>query len=66
MKPELALELLRRAREEEIGLAVETNNVKALYNRLWEAAKPIEDLMLCIPSTDGFVFIVKKSVELDP
>lgn len=66
MKPEQALELLDLAREQELGLVVETNNVKAMVNKITEAAVPYEDLMVCIPSVPDRVFIVKKSVELDP
>lgn len=58
--------VFERAREEEIGLVLKTNNTKGLQIELdhWAKANGYNDLMACIPSIPDVVFLVKKSVEL--
>lgn len=69
MKPELLTELLDRAMIEPLGLVIETNNPGSFKTEVSNHAKTDERyraLMVCVPSIDGHVFLVKKSVELDP
>lgn len=62
-------DLLNRALEEEMGLVVETNNPGYARQQIMDHKKTDErfrSLIIAIPSTENEVFIVKKSVELDP
>jgi hypothetical protein len=67
MRSTILIELLQRAAQEPIGLAVETNNARAMLQHLqiMLADLKIADLMLCTPSIENTVFIIRKSVELD-
>ena len=68
MKPQLLTELLNKAKEEELGLAIETTNAKQLSIQLDNHKRwldEFEGLMICLPSIEGHVFIIHKSVELD-
>lgn len=66
MRPEILAELLERAVAEPIGLAIGTNNPKQMVQRLHEVQRKLElDLMICTPSLEGHVFLVRRSVELD-
>jgi hypothetical protein len=67
MKPETMEAMLLRAQEEEIGLAIKTNNTKRFQESICDfirANKQFSDLMACLPSLPDLVYIVKKSVEL--
>lgn len=69
MKPELLTSIFVRAAEEPIGLVIETNNAKVLLNKLYEHRKIVDqwyDLMIVQPSNPNEIFIVQKSMELDP
>lgn len=61
-------ELLERALGEPIGLVIETNNTQQLQILLCNQhrALGLNDLVICVPGIDNTIFIVKKSVELDP
>lgn len=60
-------ELLDRAMEETFGLIITTDNAHALQLRLYKAmGKAHPSLMICVPSRPGEIFVVKRSVELDP
>jgi hypothetical protein len=70
LKPELLTALMERAMEEEIGLAVETNNPKRLQitlddHRRTQGLDQFRGLLFNIPSVPNQVFITKKSVDLD-
>ena len=68
MKPELLFDLFNRARSEEMGLVIETNNPHGLECKISDALKGSNlypDIMLVIPSTPNTVILVKKSVELN-
>lgn len=70
LKPELLSALMERAMDEELGLAVETNNPKQLQillanHRREHGLTKYEHLLFTIPSTPNTVFITKKSVSLD-
>lgn len=68
MKDDLIIDLLNRALECDIGLWIETNNVRVLNNALSDMKKHSDkwaSLMICIPSIDNHILIVHKSVELD-
>lgn len=70
ISPEIALSLWHRALNEEIGIAVETPNVRFLQNLLWEVRKNAEEpeldkLLVMLPNTPNTIFICKKQVELD-
>jgi len=70
LKPELLSALMERAMDEEIGLAVETNNPKQLQvtladHRRTHGLTQYEGLLFTIPSVPNQVFITKKTVELD-
>ncbi len=67
MNPANIEAILLRAQEEEIGLAVKTNNTQRLqtdFSNFTRENKQFQDLMFCLPSLPDLVFIVKKSVEL--
>ncbi len=55
--------LLDRAELEELGIAIETNNPLYLYQLLCNTNKS-KRLIICRPSIEGFVFVVKRSVEI--
>jgi hypothetical protein len=67
MRPAILIELLERAAQEPIGLRVQTNNARAMLQRLqiMQQDLKIPDIMLCTPSVEDVIFIVRKSVELD-
>ncbi len=68
MTPQLLFDLFNRARSEEMGLVIETNNPHQLSARLLEARKAhpsYAEIETVIPSTPNTVILVKKSVELD-
>lgn len=68
MKSELIYDVLNRALEEEIGLAVECSNPQRLSNILHEHAKDQDkyaSLVVVVPSLPDYVFLTKRSVELD-
>jgi hypothetical protein len=68
MNQDLIFDLLNRALNEELGLAIETNNPKQLVENIHRATKGLsryDSLIVTIPSTLNTVFIVKRSVELD-
>lgn len=58
--------LFDRARDEEFGLKVKTNNPTRMQITLCNFAREhnIRDIMACVVSLEGYVFLVKKSVEL--
>ncbi len=64
--------LFERAQTEDtygLGLIVQTNNTHALQVDLYrwlEDHPQYRDIMICIPSLPGLLFLVKKSVELPP
>jgi hypothetical protein len=67
MNPANIEAMLLRAQEEEIGLAIKTNNTQRMQMALSDFVRGNErfsDLMFCLPSLPDLVFIVKKSVEL--
>lgn len=68
MKPELLTELIQRALDEEMGLIIKTNNQTRLVQELTAAKKALgaTELIVARPSSPEEVFLVKKSVELDP
>jgi len=69
---EILLTLCERAAEESIGLFVSTNNVHLLlldiYRAISASGQTTEDLgiTICVPSIEGCLFIVRRSLELDP
>ena len=67
MREEIYLNLLDRAMEEELGLAVETNNPQRLSSILHEHSKldKYAPLQICVPSIPEYVFIAHRTVELD-
>lgn len=68
MRQETLIELLQRASQEQIGLCVRTTNQNALLHRLQLVQRELRtpDIMLCTPSIDNTIFIMRRSVELDP
>ncbi len=59
--------MLLRAQQEELGLAIRTNNTQRMQIELCNYTRENEqfqDLMFCLTSLPDLVFIVKKSVEL--
>jgi hypothetical protein len=68
MKLELLFDLFNRARSEEMGLVIETNNTHQLTMKLHEARKAhpsYAEIEITVPSTPNTVILVKKSVELN-
>jgi hypothetical protein len=65
MTPQLLTHYLARAKREELGLAIETNNQNYLFQQLSDTNGD-PDLIITRPSLEGWVFIVKRSVELYP
>jgi hypothetical protein len=70
LKPELLTALMERAMEEELGLAVETNNPKQLQitlanHRNENGLDQFRGLLFNIPSVPNQIFITKKTVDLD-
>lgn len=67
MRKEIYLDLLDRALEQELGLAIETNNPSRLGNILYDYMKldKYESLTVCVPSIPDHVFITQKTVSLD-
>lgn len=70
LKPELLSGIMERAMQEEIGLAVETNNAPRLQQYLADHRKQYnlteyESLLFVLPSTPNIVFVTKRTVELD-
>lgn len=67
MQPSILIELLERASTEPLGLWIETTNAKALAQRLINMQREVHvpDIMICTPSIDNVIFIVRRSVELD-
>lgn len=61
--------LWAQAAEQELGLAIPTDNVRKLQTLLYEARKggPEEwqGLMLCMPNGGKEVWLVKKTVDVD-
>lgn len=69
MKPAILVELLERAKAEPIGLAISTTNPHALEAQLGTIRREINlqgEIMICRPSLEGHVFLVHRSLELDP
>lgn len=67
MRPDILVELLRRASAEPWGLYIGTNNPKQMAWYLHEAQRDLNaDVMICVPSLENTVFLVRRSVELDP
>lgn len=71
LSPEILSSLLERAATEPIGLAIETNNVRAFLNLLSEHRKSLadlrfNDLVLATPSIPDHIFIYRRSMSLDP
>ena len=68
MKPELLIEILKRALDEEMGLVIATNNPQLLSHKLHAITKQNQDfseLIITVPSLENTVMIVKRTVELD-
>jgi hypothetical protein len=65
MTPELLTHYLARAQHEELGLAIETNNQNYLFQQLSDANED-PGLIITRPALEGWVFIVKRNVELYP
>lgn len=68
MKPQLLTELLAKARSEELGLFVATNNPKGMQIDLDNHRRAIgdfADLIICIPAKPNSIFITHRSVDLD-
>lgn len=66
MKRELLVSLIERARQEEMGLVVETNNRHSLISDFDAQKVPHDDILICSGPDERFIYLVKKSVELDP
>lgn len=69
MKPELIASLLQSALEQPLGVYVECNNAPKTAQALDDLKKFREEfagLMVCIVDIPDTVFIIHKSVELDP
>ncbi len=69
LKPELLAGLLHKAVDEPIGIEVKTNNAKRLQIELDEFKRSQSDwaeLMCCLTTYPDTLFIIHKSVELDP
>lgn len=69
MKSELLTELFERASSLELGLVISTNNPDHLMKELHAHRKLVgrwTDLMIATPSQPNLLFLVHKSVELDP
>lgn len=62
--------LLERAMQEEIGLAVEVTNdpstMQVTIQHYIQNNPQYKPIMICIPSIPHHVFLVQRSVELDP
>ena len=67
LREEIYLNLLDRALDEELGLAVETNNPMRLSHLLHDYSKldRYSSLAICVPSLPNHVFITQRTVELD-
>lgn len=68
MKPELLFDLFNRARSEEMGLVIETNNPHGLSLEMHAARKAhpsYAEIEITVPSTPNTIILVKKSVELN-
>lgn len=70
-KLELWAELWRRARAEELGLVITTNNPRRTHLYLDETRQALAesnpwmyDFTVCIPSTPETVYITRKTVEI--
>lgn len=68
MRTEILLDLLSRAADEPLGLVIETNNPSRMVLILHEARRTLPDcdIQIATPSTPNTVFLVQRSVELDP
>lgn len=66
MRLEILQALLARAAEEPFGLVLEVVNPKLAVNELSEANRDSDEIIICTPSIPNTVFLVKRSVELDP
>lgn len=67
LNPQMLRELFNRAREEPLGLCIElTNPTRFVQHLASQVSKDYPELMICTPSLENTVFIVQKSVELDP
>lgn len=64
MKKEILLELIERAKLEEIGIAIETNNPSRLQIFIDEAMKGTNSGLMACAADANHLFLVKKSVEL--
>lgn len=67
VRNEIYAALLERANSEPLGLAIPTNNPKAMQISFCNVQRALgqSDVVVCLPSTPGEVWLVKKSVELD-
>jgi len=68
MNPQLLWYLFSRARAEEIGRVIETNNPHGMSLELHAARKShpsYAEIEITVPSTPNTVILVKKSVELN-
>lgn len=64
-KPDLLAALWVRAAEEPFGLAIATDNVTQLRRTLYaNAGNFLQDIMLCVPSVEGWLFMVRRTVDL--
>lgn len=67
--PSVYIPLFERVLESEIGVAIETDNPKALRDELYKArdiaARPeFEEVIMFLPQGKNEVFMCRKSVEL--
>lgn len=68
-KPSVFLPLLERALTVEVGVAVETNEPKALRDELYKAREQagnpaLEEIIMFLPKDRPEVFICRRGVEL--
>ena len=70
--PAILLELINRAAEQPIGLFIGTTNVHRLKNEFYDAITKIGmrttdfDIMIVITSIENVIYLMRKSVELEP
>ena len=66
--PRALAEAIKRAADERYGMVISCTNTNYVRNTLHQIMQEIElaqDLMICVPSLENTIFIVKRSVELD-
>ena len=67
----ILIDLCHEAATVEFGLSIQATNINSLKNQIYAAlaaiGESVEDIgiLLCVPSIEGHLFIVKRSVELE-